>query len=221
MREHAFSIRRYFDGIAARFDSIYSAEKPLHQRIIDHAFRSTVNERYDLIMGELSNVAGKRILDVGTGSGRYAVELAARGATVVGADFSSKMLRLAREAAQQRGVAARCRWEEGDFLNLDLGDRYDVTLAIGFFDYVADPKPILERMMRLTKGMIYASFPKRWTVRTLPRKIRLTLNGCYVRFYTPREIEDLKRTLGPELVSLRLIPVKRDLIMAARIGNAG
>jgi len=216
MRDHASSIRRYFDGIAARFDSIYSTEKPWHQRVVDRIFRGTVNERFDLIMSELHDIAGKRVLDVGTGSGRYAVELAARGASVTGVDFSSEMLTLAREAARQRGVTERCRWLEGDFLSLDLGDRYDVTLAMGFFDYVADPAPILERMARLTRGVIYASFPRRWTVRTLPRKLRLTLNRCYVRFYDAGEIENLTRALKPESGSVRLRSVKRDFIITAR-----
>jgi ubiquinone/menaquinone biosynthesis C-methylase UbiE len=216
MRDHASSIRRYFDGIAARFDSIYSTEKPWHQSVVDRIFRGTVNDRFDLIMSELPDMAGKRVLDVGTGSGRYAVELAARGASVTGVDFSSEMLTLAREAARQRGVAGRCRWIDGDFLSLNLGDRFDVTLAIGFFDYVMDPRPILERMSLLTQGTLYASFPKRWTVRTLPRKLRLALNGCYVRFYDAGEIESLTRALEPESGSVRLRSVKRDFILTAR-----
>lgn len=217
MRDRTSGIRTYFDGTAARFDRIYSAEKPWHQRLIDRAFRSTVNERFELIMAELPHMAGKTILDVGTGSGRYAVELATRGASVIGVDFSSEMLTLAREAAQQRGVADRCRWVQGDFLNLkNLGDRFDITLAIGFFDYVMDPRPILERMSLLTRGSLYASFPKRWTVRTLPRKVRLTLNRCYVRFYDSGEIENLIRAFRPEPASVRLSSVKRDFIVTAR-----
>lgn len=217
MRNQASGIRRYFDGTAARFDRIYAAEKPWHQQLVDQAFRSTVHDRFDLIMAELSDVSGKRILDVGTGSGRYAIELAARGASVVGVDFSSEMLRIAREAAQERGVADRCRWVEGDFLGLNLGDRFDLALAIGFFDYVADPRPILARMAALTQGTIYASFPKRWTLRTLPRKLRLALNGCYVRFYALREIEGMVSLLRVPPGSVRVTSVKRDLILRASL----
>jgi demethylmenaquinone methyltransferase/2-methoxy-6-polyprenyl-1,4-benzoquinol methylase len=44
-------------------------------------------------------VPGSRALDVATGTGDLAIELSARGAQVVGLDFSERMLELAREKA--------------------------------------------------------------------------------------------------------------------------
>lgn len=214
MKDHISGVRQYFDQTAARFDDIYSAEKPWYQRILDAIFRRTVNQRYELIMADLKDMAGKAVLDVGTGSGRYAVDLAVRGASVTGVDFSSEMLELARKAAQQQGVVDRCRWIQGDFLGLtNLGDGFDVSLAIGFFDYTSNPEPILERMAALTQGILYLSFPKRWTTRTIPRKLRLTLNGCYVRFYTRDEIETLIGKLGRKPASSQVISVNRDFIV--------
>src|SRR6185436_11397477 len=118
---------------AVRFDRIYSSEKPWPQRVLDAVFRKTISQRFDLIMADLpQDLTGRRVLDVGTGSGRYAVDLAARGASVTGVDFAGQMLTLAAEAASQRGLADRCRWVQGDFLQLnDLGDAFDFTLAIG------------------------------------------------------------------------------------------
>lgn len=214
MKDHVSGVRQYFDQTAARFDDIYSVEKPWYQQILDAIFRRTVNQRYELIMADLQDMAGKAVLDVGTGSGRYAVELAARGASVTGVDFSSEMLELARKAAQQQGVVDRCRWIQGDFLGLtNLGGEFDVSLAIGFFDYISNPEPILQRMAALTQGILYLSFPKRWTTRTIPRKLRLALNGCYVRFYTRDEIEILIRRLGRKSVSMQIISVNRDFIV--------
>ncbi len=214
MKDHVSGIKQYFDETAARFDGIYSTEKPWRQKAIDAVFRKTVNRRYELIMAELREVAGKTILDVGTGSGRYAVELAARGASVTGVDFSSEMLALAREAARQRGVTHLCRWLQGDFLQLNnVGDRFDISFAIGFFDYIRDPQPILERMARLTTNTLYLSFPKRWTARTALRKLRLAWNGCYVRFYTRAEIDRLLRAMARDPISVRVTAVNRDFIV--------
>jgi 2-polyprenyl-3-methyl-5-hydroxy-6-metoxy-1,4-benzoquinol methylase len=214
MKDHASGIRQYFDETATRFDGIYSPEKPWGQKAIDALFRKTVNQRYDLIMADLRPMTGKTVLDVGTGSGRYAVELATRGASVTGVDFASEMIVLAQKAAQERGVQDRCRWLRGDFLKLDnLADRFDVSLAIGFFDYIQDPQPILKRMAQLTSRTMYLSFPKRWTARTAPRKLRLALNGCYVRFYTRREVETLLQGLGRAPVSARVSSVNRDFIV--------
>lgn len=218
MKDHVSGIKQYFDETAVRFDRIYSSQKPWSQRILDAVFRGTVGRRFDLIMGDLpASMTGRRVLDVGTGSGRYSVELAARGASVTGVDFASQMLALASEAAQQRGVADRCRWVQGDFLQLnDLGSEFDVTLAIGFFDYIRDPRPIMQRMLALTKTTCYASFPKRWTLRTGPRKARLALNGCYVRFYSRREIESLLRTADRKPIEIQITSVSRDYLVKVR-----
>lgn len=218
MNDHTSGVSQYFDKAAARFDSIYSEAKPWHQRLVDRAFRATVNQRFEFIVDDLSSLEGKTVLDIGTGSGRYAVELAARGASVTGIDFSSEMLALAEELALKRGVNSRCRWLKGDFLELkNLESRYDVCLAIGLFDYVNDPTAILSRMASVTRDVLYASFPKRWTVRTLPRKVRLQiLNGCYVRFYDGREMRDLAQPFVHKAFTTDIISVNRDFILRAR-----
>lgn len=54
----------------------------------------------------LGPVTGLRLLDAGCGTGRHAVELARRGAEVVGVDFSSGMLGRAIARAEKEGVTA-------------------------------------------------------------------------------------------------------------------
>jgi ubiquinone/menaquinone biosynthesis C-methylase UbiE len=216
MKDHASGIKQYFDETAVRFDGIYSQDKPWSQKALDALFRKTVNQRYEMIMADLRDMTGQAVLDVGTGSGRYAVELAARGGSVTGVDFSSEMIALAREAARHRKVGDRCRWLQGDFLRLnDLGDQFDVSLAIGFFDYIRDPQPILQRMAQLTTKALYLSFPKRWTARTGLRKLRLAWNGCYVRFYTREQIDVLVQNMGRMPVSVQVTSVNRDFIVKA------
>ena len=56
---------------------------------------------------------GARVLDLGTGPGVIALELAARGASVVGIDISENQIAAARELAQARGLASACRFEVG------------------------------------------------------------------------------------------------------------
>jgi len=219
MRDPVFGIKQYFDATAARFDGIYSVEKPWYQKTIDLFFRKTVNQRYELIMADLADVTEQTILDVGTGSGRYAVELAARGAMVTGVDFSSEMLVLAKEAAQKRRVTDRCRWFHGDFMQVSTpGGPFNISLAIGFFDYVRDPHPILKQMALLTTKTMYLSFPKRWTARTGLRKLRLAWNGCYVRFFTRGQVESLMQGLGKNPASVQLISMNRDFIVKVSFG---
>ena len=52
-------------------------------------------------------LAGRVILDVGTGTGRAAIGLAAGGAHVIGLDASAEMLRVARARAAESALAVR------------------------------------------------------------------------------------------------------------------
>jgi demethylmenaquinone methyltransferase / 2-methoxy-6-polyprenyl-1,4-benzoquinol methylase len=89
---------------------------------------------------------GTRALDVATGTGDLAVELAARGADVTGLDFSEKMLELARGKA--RGV----EWVQGNALELPFGDgEFDaVTVGFGARNF-SDLRRGLGEMARVTR----------------------------------------------------------------------
>ncbi len=58
----------------------------------------------DFVERELNADRTKRILDIGCGTGRHAIELATRGYRVTGLDLSEGQLRLAREKAANAGV---------------------------------------------------------------------------------------------------------------------
>lgn len=69
---------------------------------------------------------GTAILDVATGTGDLAVELASRGATVIGSDFSEEMLARARE--KEPAIT----WEWANALELPYeDDRFDAA-TVGF-----------------------------------------------------------------------------------------
>jgi SAM-dependent methyltransferase len=67
---------------------------------------------YDRI-DRLRPLRGARALDLGTGPGVIALELAARGASVVGLDISENQIGAARALAEARGLASSCRFEIG------------------------------------------------------------------------------------------------------------
>jgi len=79
-----------FDNLADRYDRIVKSD-------------STLYERYDDVLDTvvvIANVSqGKRVLDIGTGTGNLALRCLARGAEVVGLDPSEKMLAKAKEKA--------------------------------------------------------------------------------------------------------------------------
>jgi demethylmenaquinone methyltransferase/2-methoxy-6-polyprenyl-1,4-benzoquinol methylase len=69
---------------------------------------------------------GSRALDVATGTGDLALELASRGAEVVGSDFSEGMLALAREKAPA------IRFEQSNALELPYADGEFDAVTVGF-----------------------------------------------------------------------------------------
>lgn len=75
----------------------------------------------------MAHEAGGSILDLGCGTGMLARRLAADGLTVVGADPSEQMLRVARS----RPGAERVTWVQSDGQSLDLPQRFDLIYMTG------------------------------------------------------------------------------------------
>jgi 2-polyprenyl-3-methyl-5-hydroxy-6-metoxy-1,4-benzoquinol methylase len=206
-------VQRYFDHEANRFDAIYERQKPFHQRAVDALFRRVVVERFRLVTN-LAPVKGSwMVLDVGCGSGRYAIDLALKGAAkVVGVDVSQTMLSLASREAMKAEVAERTEFVAAPFLEYETDERFDVSVAMGYFDYLEDPLPHLLKMKSLCEGRIFASFPKRWEIRTPLRKLRFFVERGFVRFYSRREIGALTRAAGIPDERVSLIDLGRDWI---------
>ena len=176
---------RFWDHESQAFDAIYSHRKTALSNWLDRVFRSDMYERFRFAMEHSQPIANRTVLDLGCGSGRYAVACATAGASrVLGIDIAPRMLELARSLASENGVADRCSFEHTDVLGLDTNTKFDVIFAIGLFDYIRDPVPVLSKIRELTAGRAIISFPRLWTWRALPRKLRLSLRGCDVFFYT-------------------------------------
>lgn len=83
---------------------------------------------------------GSRVLDMGCGWGRVGIELAAQGHRVVGVDCS-RVLRLARLLADQRGISAD--WVRGDMRRWTSRPVFDAALLWGMsFGYFSDEENV-------------------------------------------------------------------------------
>jgi cyclopropane fatty-acyl-phospholipid synthase-like methyltransferase len=205
-------VERYWHQRARSFDRLYKL--PPLERLINRLFRRAIYQRYDLTFDHAGDVTGKRVLDVGSGSGRHAVEFAHRGAAeVVGVDFAADMLALANAFAQAEGVADRCRFVRADFDTFTDTKPFEVTIGIGLFDYVADPLATLRHMRELTRGRVMASFPKPQFPRSQLRTRRYAARGVHIRYYTKDEIDRLAREAG--FRTIRVIPISAGYFLVA------
>ena len=210
-------VRDYFNREARRFDAIYEQNKPWHQRVVDRAFRGVVLERFRLICN-LAPMRGEwTVLDVGCGPGRYAQALAEAGASrVVGIDVAASMIELARSEAGRLGFASSCEFRTSGFLDFATDERFDIVVATGYYDYLDNPLPHLKKMLKLSRGKVFATLPKRWEYRVPVRKARFLLERGYVRFYSRREILELAEAAGLPAGRLSLIDLGRDYVAVMR-----
>ena len=89
--------------------------------------QGTIQE-IDFIEQEIGFNKGKRILDIGCGTGRHALELAKRGYTVTGIDLSKSQLKRAREKA--RAAEVNVIFEHGDARSLRFKNKFDAALIL-------------------------------------------------------------------------------------------
>jgi SAM-dependent methyltransferase len=87
-----------------------------------------IHGEVDLILdvaGEQALGPSPAMLDAGCGTGRVAIELAARGVDVVGIDLDEAML------AEARSKAPDLRWIHGDLTDFDLDTTFDLVVLAG------------------------------------------------------------------------------------------
>ena len=111
-------VRAMFDRIAGVYDRM------------NHLMTAGMDARWRARAADLAAAGpGDRVLDVATGTGDLAVELARRvqpGGTVVASDVSEEML--ARARAKDPGI----HWEWADALELPYADRSFAAATVGF-----------------------------------------------------------------------------------------
>jgi demethylmenaquinone methyltransferase/2-methoxy-6-polyprenyl-1,4-benzoquinol methylase len=162
----------------------------------------------------------RRVLDLATGTGDLALEFTRMKGfegEVVGLDFSSEMIRRARQKASARRVSNRVQFREGDALDIPEPDGFfDITsVGFGVRNFVDLEKGLLEAHRVLTPGgrLVVLEFFRRREGRlaqlyldeVLPRVGRWISGSptaySYLRqsakgFLSPDEFVSLLHTLG-------------------------
>jgi demethylmenaquinone methyltransferase / 2-methoxy-6-polyprenyl-1,4-benzoquinol methylase len=115
-------VRAMFDRIAGVYD------------LLNTVMTAGLHHRWRERAADFARIGpGARVLDVATGTGDLALELARRvapGGEVVGSDFSEAMLARARRKAQPAGAELRFEW--GDALELPYADGSFDAATVGF-----------------------------------------------------------------------------------------
>lgn len=191
---------RYFDDRAGRFSRFYRSE-PVTRAL----GRGALFDRLRFAVATAEALGATHVLDVGCGSGPLFEPLAQRGIRVTGLEPAASMLELARLAAARYPGLVEVR--EGRWEEIDEGDRYDLAVALGVYDYVDEPEELTRRMASAAPSVV-GSFPRPGP-RTELRKVRYGVRGVSVHPYSPARIAEVAAASGLEVRELR------------RLGRAG
>src|SRR5688500_4205159 len=211
-------VRDHFHDDAQRFDAIYEKKKGVFASFVDNYWRGVVQRRLELNVEKLAPLEGKKILDVGCGSGRFCIAFAQNGAgKVVGVDFAPAMIEIADRLAADAGVADICEFRVGTFPEVVKPEEapFDACTGNGFFDYVEKPVPIISRMRELTSGKLILSFPKAVEWRVPIRRVRFWMKGTPLFLYREEQVKAILRDAGVE--NYEWIELDRDYLVVAEV----
>lgn len=135
-------------------------------------------------LGLLGDVAGRDVLEIGSGAAQGSRYLAAQGARVVASDLSAGMLAQGRAIERRRGDS-RLPLVQCDGAALPFaGEMFDVVFtAYGVFPFVADSAAVLRECARVLRpgGLLAFSttHPIRWAFPDDPGEGGLTARSSY------------------------------------------
>ena len=134
--------------------------------------RGTIGE-CDFIEAEIKFDKSLKILDVGCGTGRHAIELTRRGYRVTGIDLSEAQLKRAREKAQAENLSIDFQCQ--DARNLPFEGEFDVAIMLceGGFPLMETDEMNYEILKSVTKSLKLQS-----------KFIFTTLNGLFPLYHS-------------------------------------
>ena len=153
-------VETYFDQTATRTWERLTSDAPVSG--IRATVRAGRDQMRDVLLAQLpQDLRGARILDAGCGTGALSVELAQRGADVVGVDISPQLIDIAMKRRPDY-VAGTLTLAAGDMLDPNLG-RFDHIVAMDSLIYYTadDIGRILDGLMpRLGQNMVFTVAPR-------------------------------------------------------------
>lgn len=205
----------FFHQYAGDFDAIYSNRGGVVDGVLNKFFRKSMKLRFVNSIGGCSPIQGKSVLDVGCGPGHYAITLAQRGADrVLGIDFADGMLKIAQKQAHRVGVRQRCEFKVADFLKFSSVDKFDYVILMGFMDYMADPRSVIEKAVSLAKAKVFFSFPRAGGILAWQRKLRYK-SRCDLYLYRREELEKLFGAVKG--IKYQIEPIARDFFVTVSL----
>jgi magnesium-protoporphyrin O-methyltransferase len=191
-------VETYFDRTATKAWERLTSDAPVSR------IRQTVREGRDrmraLMLSRLpADLRGLRVLDAGCGTGMTTDALARRGATVVAADISPKLVEIARSRLPP-ALRAQVTFHAGDMTDAALG-RFDAVLAMDSLIYydAADIGRTLRALGARSGQVVFTVAPRTALLMAMWHAGRLFPRSDRSPVMIPHDLKDLTRATGPGL----------------------
>jgi SAM-dependent methyltransferase len=185
--------------------------------------RLIAEEQEEVIARFLTPVAGRSVLDVGTGTGRAAIALASRGASVTGVDASAEMLAVAERRAAAAGVAVT--FAGGDAHGLAFGDRaFDAVICLRVLMHAPGWHASLAELCRVARTRVVFDYPALMSAAALQAAYRRAAYALGARVEAYRVFSDRAVRAALHSNGFRIVDSHRQFVLPIalhkRIGSA-
>ncbi len=165
-----------------------------------------------VVAGFLAPLAGRAVLDVGTGTGRAAIALARRGASVTGVDASPEMLAVARRRAAEAGVAVT--FAAGDAHRIELPDRsFDAVVCLRVLMHTPGWRQSLGELCRLARTRVVFDYPALSSAAAIQAAFRRLAFAVGARVEPYRVFRDGAVRLALEANDFRVVATHRQFVL--------
>jgi cyclopropane fatty-acyl-phospholipid synthase-like methyltransferase len=162
------------------WEEFFDGHAPVY---MDNPFTKNTVAEVDFLLEELKLPPGSRVLDIGCGTGRHAVELARRGYQVTGVDISSGMLAEAEKVAREAGVVVQ--WVHGDATQFTSAELFEAAICLceGAFSLLGKDDDPLEHDLAILRQAHAALKPGARFILTVPNGL------AKARQFTQEDVE--------------------------------
>jgi ubiquinone/menaquinone biosynthesis C-methylase UbiE len=205
-RDH-YSYRHYADRhVAEGFDALRFSG-PIGRLLLD--------EQRAILADAFAPLTGRVIVDVGSGTGRAALGLAAGGATVLATDASAEMLQVARSRAAEAGLSMR--FGLADAHALPLPDRsVDAAVCLRVLMHALDWRQCVAELCRVSRWRVVTDYPSATSlsaIESLARRL-WQKTGRPVEAYRVLANRDVARVFASH--GFRIVQIRRQFVLPTR-----
>ena len=184
-------------GLRKFYNKVYSkGEKRHYTKYITQGIPTLETEE---VLNQL-NWKGKKVLEVGCGTGLFSLKAAKKGSEVLGIDFSKKAITLAQKKYKMPNLEFKKMNVE------DIQGKYDVIVSIGTLEHMDNPFSTLRLLKKhlTSKGKIIItspnwSNPRGYILLTLLYLFNAPITLADLHYLTPLDFEKWSKKLKMNL----------------------